>query len=69
MLKKVTEENIVVGLTNIYDHFFLSTKIGNSKVTASPWPYFDGDCWCGNAMVVAKTLEKESRGEYELKSC
>jgi len=64
MPKKATEENIVVGLTNIYDHFFLPTEIGNSKVTASRLPYFDGDYWCGNAMVVAKTLEKESRVDY-----
>jgi len=60
MLKKATEENIVVGLTKVYDHFFLPIEIGNSKVTASHLPYFDGDCWCANAMVVAKTLEKES---------
>jgi len=66
MLKKATEENIIVGLTNVYDHFFLpTTEKGNSKVTASRLPYFDGDCWCGNAMVVANTLEKESRGDYE----
>jgi E1A/CREB-binding protein len=66
MLQKATEENIVVGLTNVYDHFFLpATEKGNSKVTASRLPYFDGDFWCSNAMVVAKTLEKESRGNYE----
>ena len=67
MLKKATEENIVVGLTNVYDHFFqfLPNEKGKSKVTASRLPYFDGDCWCGNAMAVANTLEKESRGDYQ----
>ncbi|AES94670.2 histone acetyltransferase of the CBP family protein [Medicago truncatula] len=65
MLKKATEENIVVGLTNIYDHFFLPTEKGNSKVTAFCLPHFEGDCWCGNAMEVAKTFEKESVGDYE----
>ncbi|XP_024640764.1 histone acetyltransferase HAC12 [Medicago truncatula] len=65
MLKKASEENIVVGLTNVYDRFFLPTEKWKSKVTASRLPYFDGDCWCGNAMVVANTLEKESRVNYE----
>jgi E1A/CREB-binding protein len=65
MLKKATEENIVVGLTNIYDHFFLPTEKGNSKVTAFRLPYFEGDCWRGNAMEVAKTFEKEGAGDYE----
>jgi len=65
MLKKATKENIVVGLTNVYDNFFRPTEKRNSKVTASRLPYFDGDCWCSNAMVVAKNLEKESRGDYE----
>jgi E1A/CREB-binding protein len=65
MLKKANEENIVVGLTNVYDHFFVPTEKRKSKVTVSRLPYFDGDWWCGNAMVVAKTLEKESRADYE----
>ncbi|KEH28318.1 putative histone acetyltransferase [Medicago truncatula] len=65
MLKKATEENIVVGLTNVYDRFFLPTEKGKSKVIASRLPCFMGDCWCRNAMVVAETLEKESSGDYE----
>ncbi|KAI5442587.1 hypothetical protein KIW84_011583 [Lathyrus oleraceus] len=31
MLKKATEEKIVVGLTNIYDHFFVPTEKGAPK--------------------------------------
>jgi E1A/CREB-binding protein len=65
MLKKATEENIVVGLTNVYDHFFVAAEKGDSKVTASRLPYFDGDCWSGNAMEAAKTIEKECVGDYE----
>ncbi|KEH25298.1 histone acetyltransferase of the CBP family protein [Medicago truncatula] len=65
MLKKANKENIVVGLTNVYDHFFVPTEKRNSKVTASRLPYFDGDWWCSNAVVVAKTLEKENRADYE----
>ncbi|KEH41285.1 TAZ zinc finger protein [Medicago truncatula] len=50
---------------NIYDHFFFRTEKGNSKVTASRLSYFDGDCWCSNAMEVAETFGKESGGDYE----
>ncbi|XP_050889289.1 histone acetyltransferase HAC12 [Lathyrus oleraceus] len=65
MLKKATEEKIVVGLTNIYDHFFVPTEKGGSKVMLSRLPYFDGDFWCGSAMEKARIIEKESGGDYE----
>jgi E1A/CREB-binding protein len=65
MIKKATEENIIVGLTNVYDHFFVPTEKGNSKVTTSRLPYFDGDYWCGYVMEAARTIEKESGGDYE----
>ncbi|XP_045818200.1 histone acetyltransferase HAC1-like [Trifolium pratense] len=65
MLKRATEENIVVGLTNLYDHFFLPTEESDSKLSASRLPYFDGDYWCGYAMGAATEIEKESGGDYE----
>lgn len=43
MLRKVDEENIIVGLTNIYDHFFSSIGNCDSKVTIASLPYFGED--------------------------
>ncbi|XP_020222428.1 histone acetyltransferase HAC12 [Cajanus cajan] len=65
MLRKAAEENIVVGLTNIYDNFFVSTRNWNSKVTAAHLPYFDGDFWSGAAMDKARIIDQECGGDYE----
>ncbi|RHN50387.1 putative histone acetyltransferase chromatin regulator PHD family [Medicago truncatula] len=64
MLTKATKENVVVGLTNMYDHFFVSTETRYSKVTTARMPYFDGDCWSGAAMDQAVIIEKECGSDY-----
>lgn len=64
MLTKATKENVVVGLTDMYDHLFVSTETRYSKVTAARLPYFDGDFWSTTAMDKAKNIEKECGGEY-----
>lgn len=49
MIRKATDEGIVVELTNLYEHFFNSETDCKAKVTAARLPYFDGDYWPGAA--------------------
>ena len=59
MLRKACNENIVVELTNMYDHFFVRNGESKAKVTAARLPYFDGDYWPGAAEDLLHQLQKD----------
>ncbi|KAK1302735.1 Histone acetyltransferase HAC12 [Acorus calamus] len=63
VLQKAAEEHIVVGTTNVYDRYFLSSDECKAKFSAARLPYFDGDYW-QSALQDIITLEKE-KGEKE----
>nr|GEU71805.1 hypothetical protein [Tanacetum cinerariifolium] len=58
MLKKASNEGIVVGHNNFYDQFFVPKREENIKITAARLTYFDGAFWSRNAEALSKKLDK-----------
>jgi E1A/CREB-binding protein len=67
MLRKACSENIVIELTNMYDHFFVSIGESKAKVTAARLPYFDGDYWPGAAEDMIMQLQEEETSQRQQK--
>ncbi|KAI9092971.1 hypothetical protein K1719_027494 [Acacia pycnantha] len=65
MIRKASEEDIVVNHTNMHDQFFVASKSCNSKVTAARLPYFDGDYWSGAAIDEMMRLQEKYEGDYD----
>ncbi|KAL2895924.1 Histone acetyltransferase HAC1 [Bienertia sinuspersici] len=65
MLKKATEEKIVVNFSNLYEKFFVHTEECNTKVTAARLPYFDGDYWSSVVENMIKKIEQETEGDLQ----
>lgn len=57
----------MVGVSNLFDCFFVPSGECNSKVTAARLPCFDGDYWSDAAETFIKDIEQESKDDCSKK--
>ncbi|CAI9284690.1 unnamed protein product [Lactuca saligna] len=68
MLKKGSEDGVVMDYTNLYNQFFVASGEGNTKITAAHLPFFDSDYWSGAAENIGRKLEVEETSDGGLQS-
>ena len=68
MLKKGSEDGVVMDYTNLYNQFFVASGEGNTKITAARLPFFDSDYWSGAAKNIVRKLELEETSDGGLQS-
>ena len=57
LLKKATQEGIVVNQTTLYDRFFVPRQ---APITAARLPYFDGDYWPAMTDRILKEIDGQA---------
>ncbi|XP_068657120.1 uncharacterized protein [Aristolochia californica] len=67
LFQKALKEEIVVKLTNLYDHIFMSTGECKAKVTSARLPYFDGDFLPGAIEDTIDSIQDNKDGTKRLK--
>ncbi|KAL7618660.1 hypothetical protein Lser_V15G00516 [Lactuca serriola] len=68
MLKKGSEDGVVMDYTNLYNQFFVASGEGNTKIIAARLPFFDSDYWSGAAKNIVRKLELEETSDGGLQS-
>nr|KAJ0202032.1 hypothetical protein LSAT_V11C600316440 [Lactuca sativa] len=68
MLKKGSEDGVVMDYTNLYNQFFVASGEGNTKITAARLPFFDSDYWSGADENIVRKLEVEETSDGGLQS-
>ncbi|CAH8385562.1 unnamed protein product [Eruca vesicaria subsp. sativa] len=66
MLRKASEEDVVVECTNLYEQFFDQIDECRADVTAARLPYFDGDYLPGAAEDLIQKMRQEGDGTTKL---
>ncbi|CAI9282513.1 unnamed protein product [Lactuca saligna] len=68
MLKKGVEDGVLMDYINLYNQFFIASGEGNTKITATHLPFFNGDYWSRAAENIVRKLEVEETSACGLQS-